>query len=292
MKEIVYLNGKFITKGRAKISPEDRGFNFADGIYEVVKFYSGKPFMWNEHLQRLNRSLSETAIHFTGSGNLEEIWISLLEKNGLSSKNAGIYLQITRGAHKRIHHFPEGIQPTVYATAFEMNTFSDKLKNGVKVITSEDIRWLRCDIKSVSLLPNTMLYQKAVKENADECILVRNGIVTEATHSSVIGIKNGKVVTHPLSRLILPGITRIAIRDICSKNNIPFVEAAIAENELTNLDELFISGTGSEIMPVIKINESILGNGQPGPVTRLIQKKFFEQTYNALGGEACWWNWP
>ena len=290
MKEIVYLNGKFVTKGRAKISPDDRGFNFADGVYEVVKFYKGTPFMWDEHHQRLIRSLAETDIPFEGTGKLKEMCHSLLEQNGLSGKNAGIYLQITRGAGKRVHHFPEGLLPTVYATAFEMATYSEKLKNGVKVITHEDIRWLRCDIKSVSLLPNTMLYQSAVKQGADECILFRDGMLTEATHSSVMGVMNGTVVSHPLSRLILPGITRIAVRQICQENHIPFVENPVNENSLDKLDELFITGTGSEIMPVVQINDKPLRNGAPGPVTRLIQKEFFKKTYGYLGNEPSWWS--
>jgi len=291
MNEIVYLNGLFIPKEEAKISPDDRGFNFADGIYEVVKYYSGKPFMWEEHLRRLERSLNETGIAFNETGNLQEIASELLNMNGLSEKNAGLYLQITRGSHKRVHHFPENLQPTVYATAFEMNSFINKLREGIKVISHEDIRWLRCDIKSVSLLPNTMLYNKAVLQGADECILIRNGSVTEATHSSVFGIRNGSLVTHPLSNLILPGITRIAIMDICSKNHIPVNETPIGVNEVLNLDELFISGTGSEIMPVVRVDESTLGEGIPGPVTRIIQRSFFERTYRALGNENCWWDW-
>ncbi|MBN1984989.1 MAG: aminotransferase class IV, partial [Prolixibacteraceae bacterium] len=160
--------------------------------------------------------------------------------------------------------------------AFELPSFSEQLTNGIKVITQEDIRWLRCDIKSVSLLPNTMLFNQAVNQGAGESILIRNGKVTEATHSSVLGVKNGKLITHPVSNLVLPGITRKVVLEICAAANIPVEERAMLENELFELDEIMIVGTGSEITPVIQVNEVVIGNKKPGEITRLIQKKFFE----------------
>jgi D-alanine transaminase len=155
-------------------------------------------------------------------------------------------------------------------------SFKKNLDTGIKVITHDDIRWLRCDIKSVSLLPNTMMYNKAVDCGAEECILIRNGIVTEATHSSVLGVNNGVVITHPDSNLILPGITRKVILEICAENNIPVEERAIQENELCELDEIIIAGTGSEITPVVQVNEGFVGNKKPGEITRFLQNKFFE----------------
>ena len=291
MIEKVFLNGRFLPKNKAFITPDDRGFNFADGIYEVVKYYAGKPFRWNDHLKRLERSLAETAIHFDSLDKLEEICLELIKKNHLTSKHSGIYLQITRGAYRRMHNFPENLVPTVYASAFELPAMKEKLEKGIKVITREDIRWLRCDIKSVSLLPNTLLFQQAVESGADECILIRDSSVTEASHSSVCGVKNGKVVTHPLSNLILPGITRKVVAEICSENKIEFQETPINEIDLFNLDEIFISGTGSEILPVIQVNESPVGNGKPGQLTRFIQQKFFERTYRDIAFEDCWWSW-
>jgi len=198
MNEIVFLNGKFIEKEEAKISPNDRGFIFADGVYEVAKYYNGKPFRYVDHLKRLERSLAELEIDYKETESLEAIFAELITRNNLQHKHAGIYLQITRGEHKRVHHFPENIQPTVYAFAFELPSFKDNLENGIRVITHEDIRWQRCDIKSVSLLPNTMLYNKAVKAGAGESVLIRNGMVTEATHASVLGIKYAVVITPPL----------------------------------------------------------------------------------------------
>lgn len=276
MSEVVYLNGAFVNNSEAKISASNRGFIFADGVYEVVKYYNGKAFRYDDHLSRLRRSLAELEIKYDEIENIALIFEALLEKNKLTDKHAGLYLQISRGEHKRVHHFPENIEPTVYAFAYQMPSFTDNLENGIKTITHEDIRWQRCDIKSVSLLPNTMMYNKAVKEGAGECILIRDGYVTEATHSSVLGVKNGTVITRPLSNLILPGITRKVILEICAANGIPFEERAFSEAELFGLDELIIAGTGSEVTPAVSVNGLPVGNGKPGEITRFIQKKFFE----------------
>ena len=251
MSETLYLNGKFLDKEKALISPDDRGFIFADGVYEVIKYYNGKPFRYDDHIKRLERSLAELQLEYRSLDELKSVFSELIQRNNLQNMHAGIYLQITRGANKRVHFFPENIEPTVYAFAFELPSSKKNLENGIKVITQEDIRWLRCDIKSVSLLPNTMLYNKAVKNGAGESILIRNGKITEATHSSVLGIKNGTVITHPISNLILPGITRKAILEICTDNNIPVLEDPINEKDLFELDEILIAGTGSEITPVI-----------------------------------------
>lgn len=278
MPEIVYLNGKFVFKNEALISPEDRGFNFADGIYEVIKYYGGKPFRYADHLDRLKRSLHEVSICFNDCDLLEPMLQELLVRNGLAGQEAGIYLQITRGSQTRIHRFPDQSVPTVYATAFPFASKWDQLKNGVKVITTEDIRWLRCDIKSVSLLPNVLAAQKAYEQGAVEAIFIRNGVVTEGSHSSFMAVKNGTVFTHPDSNLILPGITKIVIREICRKINIPLVEEGFTASELASMDEMMIVGTGSEVTPVVQIDEMKVGNGKPGPVTLLLQQKFFELT--------------
>jgi D-alanine transaminase len=276
MKELVYLNGEFVAKEDARISPNDRGFIFADGVYEVAKYYYGKPFRYDDHIQRLERSLSELDIVFTEIESLKSIFSELIIRNNLLDKHAAVYLQITRGEHKRVHYLPENIKPTVYAFAYHMPSFTANLENGIKVITNEDIRWQRCDIKSVSLLPNTMLYNKAVKAGAGECVLIRDGMVTEATHSSVLGIKKGVVITRPLSNLILPGITRKVILEICAACNISVVEREFSEVELYEMDEIIIAGTGSEITPAIQVNDKFIGNKKPGKITRLFQQKFFE----------------
>lgn len=278
MSEIVFLDNQFVNKEDAKISANDRGFIFADGVYEVIKYYNGRAFRYDDHLLRLKRSLSEMEIDYDKTENLERLFQELLDRNNLTEKHAGLYLQISRGEHRRVHHFPENITPTVYAFAYHMPSFTDNLENGIKVITHEDIRWQRCDIKSVSLLPNSMIYNKAVKAGAGECVLIRDGFVTEATHSSVLGVKNGTVITRPLSNLILPGITRKVILEICQSNGIHHEERAFTEKELYEMDELIIAGTGSEVTPAISINDSLVGNGKPGEITRFIQQRFFELT--------------
>ncbi len=278
MAETIYLDGKFIPKNKALISPEDRGFNFADGVYEVVKYYRGKPFRFEDHLDRLKRSLLEARIDFDELDQLEAVFQTLLEQNKLTDHEAGIYLQITRGSNTRIHSFPEKISPTIYATGFPFPSNWDQLGNGVKVITAEDIRWLRCDIKSISLLPNVLAAEKAREQDAVEAIFIRNGIVTEGSHSSFLAVRNGVIYTHPISNLILPGITRKVVLEICKEGNIPIVEEGIPALELQNMDEMLIVGTGSEVTPVVKIDDKLVGNGKPGPITLFIQEKFFEST--------------
>lgn len=276
MSVIVYLNGKFLKEEEALISPRDRGYLFADGVYEVAKYYNGKAFRFSDHISRLKRSLSELSIDFKKLDELEGVFSSLISRNKMENKHAGIYVQISRGATKRMHSFPKNTSPTIYAYAFELPSFTDNLENGINVITNEDIRWKRCDIKSVSLLPNTMLFNKAVEAGAGECVLIRDGFVTEATHSSVLGVKNGVVITRPLSDLILPGITRKVILEICAEKNIPVEERSFSEKELFEMDELIIAGTGSEVTPAIQINDKKVGTGKPGKITQLIQQRFFE----------------
>jgi len=286
MSEVVFLNGSFLDKADALISPEDRGFNFADGVYEVVKYYSGNPFHMKEHIERLERSLSEVKIPYCGTASLPAMMAELLSRNGLSQADAGLYLQITRGASRRVHHFPNDLQPTVYAFAFPFPSFSEALEKGIRVSVAEDIRWLRCDIKSVSLLPNTMLYQQAVENGAGECILVRDGQVTEATHSSVFVVKNGILYTHPASNLILPGITRKVVLELCIVHGISFSECAVTGAELFEADEIFIAGTGSEITPVVQVNEKAVGSGVPGRITRWLQELFFDHVKLVTGPKA------
>ena len=279
MSNTVFLNGAFISADEAKISPNDRGFLLADGVYEVIKYYNGKAFRYPDHLERLNRSLKEISIDYKAVDQLEQVFEELIERNDMQGKDLGVYLQISRGAAKRSHHFPENINPTVYAYPYLLPSAKEKLEHGIKVITHEDIRWHRCDIKSVSLLPNVLLNNKAHDEGAGECVMIRDGFVTEATHSSLIAIKDGKVVTRPLSNLILPGITRKVVLEICQKEGIEVEEKLFTKEELLEMDEIFVAGTGSEICPVVEVDEQLIGDGNPGEITRLIQEKFFELTH-------------
>ncbi len=277
MSEVVYLNGSLVAKNKAFISPEDRGFNFADGVYEVVKYYHGKPFRYADHIKRMKRSLSEIRIDFEECDQFEHVFQQLMEENGLTDQDAGIYLQITRGSHSRIHRFPEKIKPTVYASAFPFSTPPGQLEQGIRVITADDIRWLRCDIKSIALLPNVLSSQKAEENGAGEAIFIRNGIVTEGSHSNVLAIKDGIVFTHQDSNLVLPGITKKVVLEICRANGIRVIEDGIPASALEKMDEVMISGTGCEVTPVVNIDGNLINNGSPGPITRFIQGKFFEQ---------------
>jgi D-alanine transaminase len=276
---IVYLNGSFISKDEAFISTDDRGFYFADGVYEVIKYYRGLPFCFQDHMNRLKNSLAGVRIDFDISI-LQSLCDRLIEDNLLKNENAGVYIQITRGVAPRIHRFPgKDVKPTLFIRAFTMPAFLNDQKNGIRVITREDIRWLRCDVKSIALLPNTMLFQQAVEQNAGECFLLRNGNYTEATHSNIMAVIQGTVNTHPDSNLILPGITKKVVIRLCDELCIPVTERPVSGSETSTFDECFITGTGSEIMPVVEIDGNAVGNGKPGPVTKRLQEEFFKITY-------------
>ena len=282
----VYLNGHFISHDKASISPDDRGFYFADGVYEVIKFYKNRPFCFEEHMSRLRNSLSEVRISFKTLDKMREICYALIETNQLKDKYAGVYIQITRGVASRSHRFPEnGIQPTIYARAFVLQSCISEMLDGVSVLSRKDIRWLRCNIKSIALLPNTLLFEEVAALGGFECLLVRDGFITEATHSNVLFVKNDTVQTHPDSDLILPGITKEVVLRLCRKFSVPVVEEPVKFSEVKNYDECFLTGTGSEIIPVVKIDNIVIGNGKPGKITQMLQREFFKITYEDLAGE-------
>jgi D-alanine transaminase len=290
MNETVFLNGEYISKDKACISPDDRGFYFADGVYEVMRCFKGNIFCFEEHLARLKRSLSEIKLIFKTTGKLGSICNDLIVKNKLEEKYADIYLQITRGVSRRMHSFPkENVHPTVYIIAYERLPGINELNNGIRVITRPDIRWSRCDIKTILLLPNTLMFQEAREQNASECIFIRNGVITEASHSNVMGVKDGIIFTHPDCNLILPGITKKVIFDICRESGIIIRESPVKEADIYKLDELFVTSTGDDIMPVVEVNKNPIGNGTPGQLTRRIQSRFFDMTYKKLGGEKKMW---
>jgi len=277
----VYFNGQYISKDVVKISPDDRGFYFADGVYEVIKFYKGTGFMLKEHLNRLKNSMTGIKIVYEKVDDLGEVCNKLIKINQLQNDFAGIYIQITRGVSVRSHNFPPvSISPTIYCYSFPFPSFMNEKLMGVKVTTHEDIRWHRCNIKTIALLPNTLIFQEAFEKGAFECLLVREGYFTEATHSNVLFVKDGVVYSHPDSNLILPGITKSAVLDICIKMNIKVIELPVKAAEIKDFDECFLTGTGSEVTPVIQIDDKVIGNGKPGPVTLKIQKEFFKMTYS------------
>ncbi len=282
----VYLNGQFISRDKASISPDDRGFYFADGVYEVIKYYKGKPFCFDDHINRLENSLRMIRLRYPGIDKLSHVCDALIEANEFRNKYAGIYLQITRGSANRTHRFPpKDVQPTIYARAFFFQNCLSEMAEGVVAFTREDIRWHLCNVKSIGLLPNTMLFEEVAEIGAFECILVREGYITEATHSNVFGVKNGVVYTHPESNLILPGITRKEVLKICRDLDIDISEEPIKRPDIGKYNEWFLTGTGSEIVPVIQIDSTLVGDGNPGKITRKIQNEFLRRTYEELAGE-------
>lgn len=282
----VYLNGQFMSNDKASISPEDRGFYFADGVYEVIKYYKNRPFCFEEHMQRLKNSLEGVRINYHEVDKMKDICQALVVANQLNNDYAAVYIQITRGVAIRTHRFPNpAVTPTVYARAFRMPACMNEMINGVKVLSREDIRWLRCNIKSIALLPNTMMFEEVARQGAFECMFVRNGMVTEASHSNIMAVKNGVVYTHPDSNLILPGITKTAVIRLCKELAIGVVEEPVDASTVGEYEEWFLTGTGSEIVPVVQIDETTIGSGTPGPVTRRLQREFFRITYEKLAGE-------
>jgi D-alanine transaminase len=269
----VYFNGQFLPKDEVKISPDDRGFLFADGVYEVIRGYGTKPFKMPEHLKRLDRSLREIQIEFPDVEKLGPIADRLIQMNQLEGAEfTSIYIQVTRGAAPRKHTFPEEkVPPTVYMSASPGFSQREKIEKGVKIILVPDIRWHRCDIKSISLLPNVMANQQASEKGAEEAVFVRDGMITEGSHTNFFAIFDGRVVTHPLNNHILPGITRDIIIDLCRQLKIPFGEEFVLEKSLPGAAEMFISGTSMEVTPVIRVDEWVVGNGAPGPISRSLQ---------------------
>jgi D-alanine transaminase len=276
-----YLNGKILKDKQLKLSPFDRAFLFGDGVYETLRWYKGKLFKLDLHIERLKKSLASSRINFSSFDEIEKVINELIKKNKFEDEeHLFIYLQITRGAYfPRQHHFPPAdVEPTFFLSVVPFKRHEEELKNGIKVILEEDIRWTRCDIKSTMLMPNVLARQRALEQNAVEAVFVRNGFITEGTHTSFCAVKNGKLYTPPLSpngvlrtNYILDGITRKIILEICGKEEIPISETEIKADELKSFDEIMLLGTISEVMPVVRVDEWQVGDGKPGTVTLELQ---------------------
>ncbi|MDH3269019.1 MAG: D-amino-acid transaminase, partial [Ignavibacteria bacterium] len=259
---LVFINNRILSLEEANISPFDRGFLFADGVYESIRTYNKKLFRYKDHLDRLKRSLKEVKIDFNEFDSLENIIYDLIKKNSIESE-ALVYLQVTRGsAIPRTHSFPKDkISPTLFISVKELTEDFEEQSRGVKVILQEDIRWLRCDIKSTSLLPVVLANQKATEENAVEAILVRDGLITEGTHTNFFAVRDETLFTAPKSRLILEGITRKVVLEFCAKFNIDYREEFINKDDLKSFDEFFITSTTKEITPVTSIDYWTINQG-------------------------------
>lgn len=272
--EITYFNGNYIPKSDVRISPDDRGFLLADGIYDVVRWYNGFFYDMEGHHTRIKRNLKELRINWKDSDLFPSISHDLIAKNDLSDKSAMVYIQVTRGAAKRSHFFPPAdVPPTVYSYAWE---FAPKnlVESGIRVMLKDDLRWSRCDIKSIALLPNTLTFQEACESGFQEAAFIRNGLINECTHSNIFFVVDNVLFTHPESNYILSGITRKNILRIASLLGIDFREEAIHADKLKMVDEAFITNTSMGIAPVIEAGNTIIGKGVPGPVTKMICQKF------------------
>ena len=276
---MVYLDGEFLPIGEAKISVLDRGFIFGDGVYEVIPVYSRRPFRLAEHLARLQSSMD--AIRLANPHSASK-WGELVEKiiAGNPWEDQGVYLQVTRGAAKRDHAFPKGLKPTVFIMASELVPPSAELvRSGAKAIVLPDFRWLRCDIKSISLLGNCMLRTLAADEGCAEAILVRDGQLTEASASNVFVVKSGTVLTPPKSHLILPGITYDVVLEILRANAIAHEVRPVTESELRSAEEVWITSSSREVLAITTLDGKLVGSGKPGPIGERVHALY--QRYKA-----------
>jgi D-alanine transaminase len=269
----VYLNGQFLPAEQARIPVLDRGFIFGDGVYEVWRVIEGKLFESARHDRRLKRGLKSIEIEMPEKeiDALAGVAERLLRENDLMHGEGTFYVEITRGAAPRTHAYPPaGTKPTIFGMVSRFEVPHALREVGAKAITQPDVRWLHCDIKTVQLLPNVMAKQKAQAAGAMEAIFIRDGIVTEGTHTSAFGVKNGELLTHPLSPLILPSITRELVLEIAREQGVRVREEAFTEKELFALDEFFVSGTTTDVTPIVQVDGRRIGSGAPGPVSKAL----------------------
>lgn len=287
MKDIVYVSGTFVPRAEARVSVEDRGFVFGDGVYEVLRIINGRPFAASFHNDRLRRSLEGVRISLAAADSPErflEVGKQLLKENGLLQGEATMYMQITRGATTRAHNFPPpGTPPTVYISVARFTPYAELAQSGAPVITHPDIRWGRCDLKTLNLLPNVLASQVAKERGAFEAMLIRDGVVTEGTKTNFFGVVDGTLRTHPSDNHILPGITRSVLHDLARGLSIDVDETPIRSSELPRLTELFLTGTTTDVMPVVTLDDKPVGKGKPGELTRKLQRVLAESL--ASGGD-------
>jgi len=275
LKRIVYANGSFVREDLANISIFDRGFLFADSIYEVTGVIDSKLVDNDKHLNRLRDSLKFMNIDLTITNNeIESIQKELIEKNDLD--NGIIYLQISRGSEDRDFLYSENIEPTMVMFTQRKNFFKDiKALKGIRVITQEDNRWKYKDIKTTSLLGSVLAKNQAKRKGADDSWYTKDGFVTEGAASNAFIVNKEKVIkTHPLSSDILPGTTRSTVFEIAKLLDLTVKEEPFSVDEAIDSKEAFITGAGTLVVPVIKINQSVIGDGQPGEITNAIREKY------------------
>jgi len=271
---ICYLNGEFLPLQEARISPLDRGFLFADSVYEVLPVFAGRPFRFAEHFKRLDRSLREIRVAPPLS---HGEWLKLL--NELVARNrashAYIYVQVTRGMEfGRNHAFPANVKPTIFAMAAPLPELTDDIRaHGLSAVTVEDFRWGRCDIKTTALLANILMKQAAADADAQEAIIVRDGYALEGSSSSVFVVRNGVAITPPNDHRVLPGTTRDATLEMAQGHFVTQVRA-IPQQELFDAEEIWIASATRDVLPITRLNGRAVGAGKPGPVWRRMAELF------------------
>lgn len=268
MPDIAFLNGRFVPWHEATVSIEDRGFQFGDGIYEVVRAYHGRPFELDAHLRRLDRSAKELSLVLPYSHADWKEWIERgLKQAGYSESK--VYIQLTRGAAPRDHAFPDHPTVTTVMTIRELHPLPEKTRTaGVAARTVDDLRWGRCDIKSINLLPNVLAREEAKQAGVFEAILVKDGLVTEGSVSNVMAVQGGTLITAPEGPRILSGVTRSVVLDLAKKEGRPIRERFLSVPELYAADEVFLTGTTVEVLSVVRIDGRPIGGGVPGPITK------------------------
>ena len=286
-KDIVYVNGSLVPRAEAHVSVEDRGFVFGDGVYEVLRAINGHFFGARFHNDRLRRSLDGIRIALPGDDSPErfvEIGRQLLKENRLLEGEATLYMQVTRGATTRAHTFPAPeVRATVYISVAAFTPNRDLAASGASAITHPDLRWGRCDLKTLNLLPNVLAAQAAKEKGAFEAMLIRDGVVTEGAKTNFFGVVHGTLRTHPCDNHILPGITRSVLRDLARDVDIDLEETPIRVDEIPKLTELFLTGTTTDVMPVVALDDRPVGKGKPGELTRKLQQILAESL--ASGGD-------
>ncbi len=263
---MVFLNGKFLPVEDAKVSVLDRGFIFGDGVYEVVPAYSRVPFRLDEHLARLERSLSETAIRNPyARAQWRDFILRLIDAQPFEDQ--AVYFQVTRGAARRDHAFPKNAEPTVFMMSNPLvNPPQEQVQKGGAAVSAQDNRWLRCDIKSISLIGNCLLRQLSAEAGGAETILFRDAKLTEASAANVFIVKRGVIQSPPKGNLILPGITYDVVVELAAANRMPLQFREITEAEVRGADELWVTSSSKEVLPIVELDGKKIGDGRPGPV--------------------------
>jgi D-alanine transaminase len=271
----VYLNGRFVERDQACLPITDRGLLFGDSVYEVIPAFGGAPFRAEQHLARLDRSLR--SIRMRNPHSIQE-WFGILDQlcSEFPSQDHSIYLQVTRGSYPtRAHKIPDKVEPTVIAFATPMAERAPGIASeGIKVITLEDIRWQRCDVKATTLLPNVLAQAEAAEKGAIDAILVRQGQALEGTASNLFIVLEGLLITPADSEKILPGVTRDLVLELARDANIPYAQASISEEDLKKATEIWLTSSTREIAPVVELDGEPVGDGKPGEHWRYIDQLY------------------